>query len=96
MNSLLRTDGGAGSGEQGKRRAEDEEDSAQHTQQKVCRGEIVSNNDFIQQTYFAKYLPPIYLKNKKIVCQGDDRVQQNPNGLQRTMQVENTTATRNK
>ena len=30
------------------------------------------------------------------VFQGDDRVQQNPNGLQRTMQVENTTATRNK
>ena len=30
-----------GSGEQGQRRAEDEEDSAQHTQQKVCRGDIV-------------------------------------------------------
>ena len=30
------------------------------------------------------------------VYQGDDGVQQNPNGLQRTMQVKNTTATRNK
>ena len=38
LNSLPTTDGGTGSGEQGKRRAEDEEDSAQHTQQKVCRG----------------------------------------------------------
>ena len=42
IETLVNTEGGTGSGEQSKRGAEDEEDSAQHTQQKVCGGKIVS------------------------------------------------------
>ena len=56
------TDGSTCPGEQGERRAEDEEDSTQHTQQKVCRGEIVSlhiSQNFIQKIILPNIWPPM-------------------------------------
>ena len=47
-----------GSGEQGKCRVENEENSAQHTEQKVCGGEIVSQ--FHQRFFLQKRLSPTF------------------------------------
>ena len=57
--------------------------------------QAIIKDKYVHQKMQARIFVMI-VKVQLFVYQGDDGVQQNPNGLQRKMQVENTTATRNK